>query len=209
MLDDTKQRLLNSAGQIFADKGFNAASIREICQQAEANIAAVHYHFGDKKQLYVAAVRVAQCSQSDELPFPEWPADMPAAQRLRAFVGTMFVRMLSADRPKWHLQLMLRELSFPTEACEAIVHDYIRPMADSLRTILTELLPENMPEPDRWQVGFSIVGQVLFYYVHQPIIRLLIGNEAYQQLTVDALADHVTRFSLAALGQHLPQEVTT
>ncbi|MBI1348749.1 DUF1956 domain-containing protein [bacterium] len=209
MLDDTKRRLLNTAGQIFADKGFEAASIREICQQAEANIAAVHYHFGDKKQLYVATVRLAQCAQSDEIPFPELPADMPAAQRLRTFVGTMFERMLSADRPKWHLQLMLRELSYPTEACEAIVHDYIRPMADSLRTILAELLPGDMPEPERWQVGFSIVGQVLFYYVHQPIIRLLIGDEAYRNLTVDTLADHVTRFSLAALGQRMPQEVAS
>ncbi|OYW17241.1 MAG: hypothetical protein B7Z55_12925 [Planctomycetales bacterium 12-60-4] len=90
MVDDTKQRLLNSAGQIFAEKGFEAASVREICQRAEANIAGVHYHFGDKRQLYVAAVKVAQCAQSDEIPFPDWPAEMPATARLRAFVGTRF-----------------------------------------------------------------------------------------------------------------------
>lgn len=204
MVDDTRQRLLNSAGQIFAEKGFEAASVREICLRAEANIAGVHYHFGDKRQLYVEAVRVAQCAQSDEIPFPEWPADMPPTDRLRVFVGTMFERMLDSRRPKWHLQLMLRELAHPTEACEAIVKDYIRPMADKLRSILTDLLPPELDEMERWRMGFSIVGQILFYYVNRPIVRLLIGPEAYEQLTVETLADHVTRFSLAAIGHRPP-----
>ncbi|OYW17242.1 MAG: hypothetical protein B7Z55_12930 [Planctomycetales bacterium 12-60-4] len=61
-----------------------------------------------------------------------------------------------------------------------------------------------MDELQRWRMGFSIVGQVLFYYVNQPIVRLLIGPEAYEQLTVDILADHVTRFSLAAIGYSPP-----
>ena len=202
MVDDTKQRLLAAAGQIFADKGFEAASIREICHQAEANLAAVHYHFGDKRQLYVAAVRVAQCAQVDAIPFPEWPSDMPAQARLRAFIGTMFERMLDQQRPPWHLQLMLRELAHPTEACEAIVEDYIRPMASTLRSILRDLLPEDLDEQSRWRMGFSVVGQILFYYVHRPIVRLLLGVDADEQLTVDALADHVTRFSLAAMSAH-------
>jgi TetR/AcrR family transcriptional regulator, regulator of cefoperazone and chloramphenicol sensitivity len=204
MLDDTKQRLLAAAGQTFADKGFEAASVREICQRAEANIAAVHYHFGDKMQLYVAAVRVAQCSQTSTETIPEIPADLPATDRLYAFVSMMFGRMLDAERPRWHLQLMLRELAHPTEACAAVVNDYIRPMADSLRSILVDLLPAEMDELARWRVGFSIVGQILFYYVHQPIIRLLVGLEAHEQLTVDVLADHVTRFSLAAMGYQPP-----
>lgn len=206
MQDDTKHRLLAAAGQIFADKGFEAASVREICQRADANIAAVHYHFGDKKQLYVAAVRHAQCAQSDSIPFPEWSPGLPATQRLEDFIRTLFERMLDADRPRWHLQLMLRELSHPTDTCEAIVTDYIRPMAETLRLILDDLLPAEMEPDRRWRMAFSIVGQVLFYYVNQPIIRLLVGSQAYADLTVDTLASHVTQFSLAAMG-YLPPVV--
>lgn len=204
MLDDTKHRLLDAAGQVFADKGFEASSVREICQRAEANIAAVHYHFGDKRQLYVAAVRTAQCAQSDQLPFPDFPPHMPPEARLKGFIRTMFERMLAEDRPNWHLQLMLRELSFPTDACETIVHDYIRPMADTLRGILTDLLPPDVDEATHMRIGFSVVGQILFHYVHQPIIRLLVGPEAYEQMTVSVLTEHVTSFSLAALGRTAP-----
>ncbi len=203
MVDDTKQRLLVSAGEIFAEKGYEPASVREICQRAEANIAAVNYHFGEKRQLYVAAVRHAQCCQAADVPFPEWPPEIPAAERLREFIRTMFERMLAENRPRWHLELMLRELARPTEACAAVVDDYIRPMADTLRSILVDLLPAEMSEAERWLVGFSIVGQVLFYYVHQPIIRLLM-RDATEPPPVTALAEHVTRFTLAALGEVPP-----
>ena len=54
--DPTKVRLLEAAGEEFAAKGYDAARIRTICERAEANLAAVNYHFGDKEQLYVQAV---------------------------------------------------------------------------------------------------------------------------------------------------------
>lgn len=199
-MDDTKQRLINAAGEMFAEKGYEAASIRDICQRAEANLAAVNYHFGEKRQLYVAAVRHAQCCRQEDVPFPDWPAEMPAVDRLRAFIETMFARMLAGDRPQWHLEIMLRELARPTEACTAVVEDYIRPMADKLREIMRDLLPEHLTEQERWMIGFSIVGQILFYYVHQPIIRLLIGHAGVEPMPLDQLADHVTRFTLAAIG---------
>ena len=54
--DDTKTRLLEAAGEEFAEKGFEGATIRSIIERAKANIAAVNYHFGDKERLYIQAV---------------------------------------------------------------------------------------------------------------------------------------------------------
>ncbi len=200
MIDDTRQRLIEAAGPIFAEKGYEAASVRDICQQASANIAAVNYHFGDKKSLYVAAVRHAQSCADSENPDIVWPPDMPSAVRLREYIRTMLELKLDANKPAWHLGIMLREMAHPTEACAAVVEDYVRPMANGLRQILTDLLGEDFP-PERVNlIGFSIVGQVLFYYVHQPIIRLLIGDTDYAKLNVLKLADHITDFSLAGMG---------
>lgn len=200
MIDDTRQRLIDAAGAIFAEKGYEAASVRDICQQASANIAAVNYHFGDKKSLYVAAVRHAQSCADSENPDVVWPADMPPAERLREFIRTMLERKLDTSKPHWHLGIMLREMAHPTEACAAVVDDYVRPMADGLRQIMKELLGQDFPDEQGNLIGFSIVGQVLFYYIHQPVIRLLIGNEAYDKLSVRMLADHITNFSLAGMG---------
>ena len=56
---ETRRRLLDAAGEVFAEKGFAKATVREICQKAEANIAAVNYHFGDKEKLYAAVLPTA------------------------------------------------------------------------------------------------------------------------------------------------------
>jgi AcrR family transcriptional regulator len=204
MIDDTKQRLIDSAGSIFAEKGYEAASVRDICQKASANLAAVNYHFGGKMQLYVAAVRHAQCCRQEDVPFPEFPASLPATDRLRLFIRSMFERMLFAHRPRWHLEIMLRELARPTEACAQVVEDYIRPMAESLKAIMNELLPTDISEEQRWMIGFSTVAQVLFYYVHQPIIQLLTRTTGENPFPLEQLADHVTGFTLAAIGAAPP-----
>lgn len=198
--DDTRSRLLDAAGYVFADKGFQPATVREICQAANANIAAVNYHFGDKERLYIEAVREAYCAREEHAPMPVWNEQTTAADKLHGFVQTFLRRLLAEGRPAWHLGLALRELAQPTAACVEIVRDYIRPMADVLRDIVAELTPTQTDQPHRHMICFSIVGQCLFYHVHKPIIRELVGPEEYATYDVDLLADHISRFTLAALG---------
>jgi AcrR family transcriptional regulator len=197
--DDTRSRLLDAAGRVFAEKGFDQATVRDICQAAEANIAAVHYHFGDKVRLYIEAVREAHCARVEDVPIPDWPPAMPPQDRLHDFIRMFLTRLLGTGRPDWHLGIMLRELAHPTEACAEIVRDYIRPMADVLKEILNDFLPDQMPLPDRHLIGFSIVGQCLFYYVHKPIIRELVGDAEYESYRIEQIAQHIARFTLAAL----------
>jgi len=52
----TKNKILDAAEQLFADKGFNGTSLREITSLAEVNLAAVNYHFGSKKELIKAVM---------------------------------------------------------------------------------------------------------------------------------------------------------
>ena len=198
--DDTKSRLLNAAGAVFAEKGFEAATVREICQAAGANIAAVNYYFGDKERLYIEAVREAYCAREENAPMPLWTEGTPPETKLHDFVATFLRRLLAEGRPPWHLGLALRELAHPTAACVEIVRDYIRPMAEILRAIVAELAPADADSVDRHLLCFSIVGQCLFYHVHKAIIRELVGEEEFATYHVDLLADHVTGFTLAALG---------
>jgi AcrR family transcriptional regulator len=202
--EDIKTRLIEVAGEAFAAKGYDSVGIREICQKAEANVAAVNYHFGDKRGLYRACLQHAQSCRVEGLDQPVWPESYTAADKLRAFIRRMLEEKLNTERPAWHQDLMLRELSRPSESCREFVESYIRPMAHTLGNIMQELYPHREWNQQTWMIGFSVVGQVLFYQLQQPVIRILMGDEGFESLTVEGLTDHITRFCLAALGHGEP-----
>src|SRR5919204_4655959 len=112
--EHTRQRILETAGPLFAEKGFEATSIRDITARLHSSSAVVNYHFRSKEQLYVQAVRYAYESIARRVPLPEWPEDTPAEVRLREFIGALVRRLLGADVPPWHRQLLMREVAQPT-----------------------------------------------------------------------------------------------
>lgn len=199
-MDDTRQRLIDSAGQIFSEKGFEATTVREVCQAASVNIAAIHYHFGDKERLYIECVKHAHCQQG--LVEFEWPAGTTAEQKLTAMVTHMLTMMLASDTPAWHIELMMRELARPTAACQALVEEFISPMFLQLLAIVNEMLPEPTPLIVRQQTTFSVVAQCLLYRYHRPIGRLLVGEEQFQRLLhVDPVARQIVAFSLGGIRE--------
>jgi AcrR family transcriptional regulator len=197
--DDTQERLLDAAGQVFAEKGFEGATVRQICQQAQVNIAAVNYYFRDKERLYIEAVKSACRCQGAQFPLPQWPLDTAPLVKLRDFIRTFVSRMVDEGNSQWQRQLFLREMAQPTAACAELVRDQIRPTAEVLSDILRELVP-NVPEAKRWLIGFSIIGQCIFYRLARPIVALLVGEAEHRAYDASLLSEHITQFSLAALG---------
>jgi AcrR family transcriptional regulator len=195
--DPIKVRLLEAAGEEFAAKGYDAARVRAICERAEANLAAVNYHFGDKEQLYVQAVLDAhRCGAGGEEVDPSLP---PAAQ-LRCFIHHFLAHVLAIHDPdEWRHKLLLREMLHPTVASDVLIREAIRPKFERLSHIVRLLCPE---ADDRKlnALAFSVIGQCLHYKMARFVTERLIGDEAFRALDLEYLTDHITSFCLAALG---------
>lgn len=197
-MDPTRARLLEAAGEEFAEHGFAGATVRSICKRAGANIAAVNYHFGDKEQLYHQAVLEAhRCGLGEPVAETE---DGPPQQRLRWFVRAFLDHVLATDGPRsWQRALMLQEMIRPTDASETLVRESIAPRFAVLRQILAELDPA-ADERRLDALSFSVVGQCLHYKVGRPIAERLIGVEALERLDLAYLTEHISGLVLAALG---------
>jgi AcrR family transcriptional regulator len=197
--DPTKSRLLESAGEEFANKGFELARVRAICDRAGANLAAINYHFGDKEQLYVEVLREAhRCGMDPAI--ERLDLGLPPAVRLRMFIRHFLDRVLAMNRPEdWQQRLMLREMLSPTRFSEVLVRENIRPRFEFMKGLMREICPE---ADDRRlnALAFSVIGQCLHYKMARRVTERLIGEEGYRALDLDYLTDHITSFCLAALG---------
>ena len=195
---ETRERLLEAGGEVFAKHGFRDATIREICEKAKANVAAVHYHFGDKEELYAAVfdyARSCAVAQFNELA----PPDLPAEQCLRIFVRAVLTRFFDEGRPAWLGRLVAQEMIEPTKALDALINAQIRPNSERLKAIVRELIGTEVDEQELWRCTFSIAAQWLFYFHNGQIVKRLNPDQRFGPEDIERLADHITRFSIAAL----------
>lgn len=202
---ETRRQLLEAAGEVFAEAGFRDATVREICRRADANIAAVNYHFGDKETLYTEVLRYSQGRALEKYPpLLGVATDAPPEKKLRAFVQSLLLRIFDKGPTAWHGKLMLREMIEPTAALDSIVEERVRPMAAQLWQIVSEILGCPLNDERVRLCGFSVVSQCVFYHHCRPIVSRLFPDKLPQDTAnIKRLAEHITKFSLAAM-KHLP-----
>lgn len=196
----TREKVLATAGEVFAERGFRRATVREIASRAGANLNAVNYYFGDKEGLYRAVLEAAHASieQDEDLGRARDP-QLPAAARLQAFVGSFLKRALTGPPAAYIGPLMTREMSEPTGALDMVIEQFIRPRFQLLSGIVRELAGDAVPQRRIDMCTQSIVAQCVHLVNARPIIKRLIPHVSYSGEDVEFLTQHVTEFSLHAL----------
>jgi TetR/AcrR family transcriptional regulator, regulator of cefoperazone and chloramphenicol sensitivity len=196
---ETRARLLEAAGESFAEHGFRNATVRQICQKAEANVAAVHYHFGDKEELYTAVLKHTMKTAMENHPLPT--VEGTPEEQLHRHVRATLRRIFDEGRPSWHGKLMAREMAEPTRALDSLVNQ-IRINQQRLSDIVRQLLGPGTDEETVLRYTFSVSGQCLFYWHCRAIVCRLHPGHRSDAATIEELAEHITKFSLAALKEY-------
>jgi len=203
----TKDHIFRAAVSVFAEKGFAAATVREICARAGANVAAVNYHYGSKEKLYAAVLDFVMAGPG-ERPARAAAGDAPPEARLAAFVRAA-VRSVYQNREGFAGceagAVFLFEMARPSPGLDRIVERYLRPDAQVLGGILVDLLgPAAGPQTVR-ACAESVMGQVLYHCTIWPITQRLTAGRPMpdrngEDAWVDDLTEHIVRFSLAGIA---------
>lgn len=199
----TRDRLLEVAETLFAQNGYDSVSVRKITTAAGCNLAAVNYHFGNKRTLYLDVFR------------ERW---VPRAQRLRACfeknlascdnsspasviqsLAEAFIKGPLTDEERLcHFQLMIREMTKPTEVFEIVTEDTIKPSFEGLGQLLQPYLHDSIDEECTCLNILSIFSMVLYFNFARLPVSKIIGH-AYDQPFKDRLVQHIVDFSLSGL----------
>jgi len=206
---DTRQRVLEAAGEIIADKGFDKATIREIVNRAGANLNAVNYYFRDKHGLYLALFEHAHeiVTGKDRDQFDKH-RDLPPEQQLRAIIAHILRGFILARRAPWHTRLILREMTEPTGVLDEMVRRFIRPRFEQLTEIVRALAPPGTPDLTVRLCSESVMAQCAHIAHRRVVIQRLIPELEYTAAGIEPMADHIATFSLGAL-RDLPCKETS
>ncbi len=193
----TRARLLDAACEVFAERGYGAAKVADICRRADANVAAVNYHFGDKASLYMEAwkhayTRFAASEQaSSEGASPE--------EQLRDYVHTVIRDFFEQGQRGQFTRLYLMELVNPTGLIHDIWHELIEPRRKSLLRIISAVSGFGVNDQRVLFCELSIISQCRVVHTIRPDDLTYLLGEPLSPRMLKRLADHVTRFSLAGI----------
>lgn len=199
---DTRTRILEAAMEVFLEKGYQAATVRDICARAEANVAAVNYHFGSKDALHAAVLEAIMSASHERHPTDEGLDELPTPElRLTRFIRNLMRLSFSGD-PELDRKSRLFWLEFgnPSPALTPLVERFMLPIRDELEGLIRALIG---PAPDETvrDCAASIAGQTLFHGQNRAVIPLLYPQMAYEPEDMDRLAAHIAAFTLAGLAR--------
>jgi len=202
---DTQARLLKSACEVFAEKGYREATLAEICERANANIAAANYYFRDKATLYAEAWR-----RSFQRSLEVYPADgdvppgAPPEERLRGRIQSILRRI--ADPKSYEFDILYKELVNQTGLLTDVVQESIEPIRRGLFVLMRELLGEKASDLQVQLCQMSVRAQCFDLIIREQRRKKAaegkkLSGPPFLDVDVTVLADHILRFSLAGIRE--------
>ena len=199
---ETRQKLLAAAAEIFAKKGFWETTHVDICGKAETNIAAVNYHFGSKETLYIEAWKY-----SFQKSIAKYPPDggisphTSVYKRLRGRILAFMQRV--ADPESNDFDIMHKEMANPTGLLDDTIEKATDPLEEDMKSIFQELLGDKVSEKQIRFCRMSVMGQCFGPMLHLRHSRSNPPVEGPRKMPLDfrieELAEHIISFSLAGM----------
>lgn len=198
-----KLRLVEAAEKLFAEKGFEAVSVRDITKEAGANVAAVNYHFGSRDGLVLAVIgRYIMPVNQERL------ARLERAERdgagvediIAAFVRPIVEQVGKSElSEKLYCQLLGRVFSEQAVSLPGELEQQTKTVVEKFTKVLAKALPGYPIDEVIWRLHF-IVGGLIHTLTHTAfLLRVagpLAGNPTVEQtitrflkFAVDSLRD--------------------
>jgi TetR/AcrR family transcriptional regulator, regulator of cefoperazone and chloramphenicol sensitivity len=198
----TKAQLLEAAGHIFAEKGFDRATGREICERAGANTAAVNYYFGGMDGLYAAVLEEANRRLIPLATLASTVAEKPDARgQLQAIIELGVEKLTGPVSSSWVFGVFARELLLPTPALDALRRQQGIPKTRIITSIVAELmdLPVDHPAVARGCLMLMAPFMMLMIGDRLSLKQFLPGLD-FARTGASALSRHLLTFTLGGLA---------
>jgi TetR/AcrR family transcriptional regulator, regulator of cefoperazone and chloramphenicol sensitivity len=196
-----REQLISNATRIFAAKGYAAATTREICDAAGANIAAIHYYFGDKEGLY----RAALLQPIKEMTAAFGRFDDPSLsfdQAMRMFLGP-FIAPSAGDLDRDVMRIHLREMMEPSEVFREITAQTIVPAHKLLAGTIARHCGLAEPDADVHQLAFAMVAMAHDYCMSREFMKMLAPDVLDRPCAMERILDRLVGYSRALLDYEI------
>jgi AcrR family transcriptional regulator len=197
----TRAQLLETAGELFAERGLDGVTGKEICARAGANAAAINYHFGGMEGLHAAVLESARDRFVSQDALSAALAQAGSLEeRVAAFARVALRALLGDAKSSWGLRLISRELTSPSSAGASLLAATAKPRLALFRSMVCAVtgLPDEHPAVSRCCLCLMAPMQVLMI-ADREMLRRVFPDLDLSPDGVEPLVEHLVRYALAGL----------
>jgi AcrR family transcriptional regulator len=196
----TRQKIINIAIEEFAKSGYENTTVRTICTRANANVAAINYHFSSKKDLY-RHIMEHVLSHGQKVKMPDGNAiksQEDLEKHLFEWIFLFLKRLTDRKKPgsNFKMNLLMNELMNPSELFDELFTKYLQKDLNSLKNILRCGLPADVQEKEVNIRLFSVLGKCGFYLSHKHIVTIVTGDPDFALNNLETIAAQICKESL-------------
>jgi AcrR family transcriptional regulator len=201
--DVTRERIMKAAERLFAERGYDATSVRAIVAKARVNQAAINYHFDGKDGLYREVLRTAfRALTEQQLEHADEMKAMSREAALAEFIRRQLRPLLGRDEYSRHMRILNWETVRPTAVFRKLLSEEAAPFMG----LAVELVRRFQPEADQrtlvaaavWLLGqCSVFLRNREQLADQPLGLVL------DESGVEWLAQMVSRWATGGLGRRV------
>ena len=194
--EQSRERLLRVGLALFAQKGFEKTSTREIAEAAHTNIAAISYYFGDKAGLYRAVFFESQGSPTEDIARYTDPA-LSLEQALQGLYASFLEPLRQGELARQCMKLHAREMVEPTGLWDEEISTSIRPMHDALVGVLCRHFQLPRADDDVHRLAVCIAGLGVHMHVGRDVIDVIAPTLNSRPRSLDTWSERLVMYALA------------
>jgi AcrR family transcriptional regulator len=208
--EESRARIVEAAGRLFGERGFDGVSVRELARSARVNGAAINYHFGGKEGLYHAVLR--RLIDDTEPMFTPMVARLrDGAERAKGdsdalaalidiFVAGILSTVLSGANFRWQIPIMLREFQDPSKEFPMLVRERIDPLHDALCAVVGAATGKSAEAAETRLLTANIVGQCMMFGAARGVVFTRLDWEEYTPERIELIIETMVPRIQAMLG---------
>ena len=204
-LNSTRDRLIEVSGELFAERGFDSVSLRVITESANANLAAVNYHFGSKEELILAVVEdiVGPVNQKrlERLGEIDSTSSVSLKAIIHAFIDPVFdVTSADAGADNKYYKLLSRCIASRDERVSSIIIKQFPEVLAKFVSSLIKVIPGLSSDSAHLKVMFmaGALAHSLFHYEN----FLLVSHGSFDPSSSNLLKSELVSFLSAGMSSN-------
>jgi AcrR family transcriptional regulator len=198
----TRQSIMKAAVKLFAEKGYEGASVRDIVAKAAVNQAAINYHFKGKDGLYAELLTIAFAKLTEQAGFdPQKLKSLSREEALRGFVHQQLRPLLFRDELSQYIHMFAWESAHPSKPFLKFMATHTVSYLTAAVDIVQRFLPPGTERRVAVCGAIWLMGQCSTFVRNRELLAREPFKIAADDKFVDELADFISRLALGGLQQ--------